>query len=75
MRKPFNNFIYVGYLASIVYGVTTIIQYWIKHPDTNEFLGNIAIAVLIFVSAYLYDKYKKIEVKVDYIEEKHQDER
>lgn len=51
-----SNWSIVGYLASAVYGIVTIRQYWVNYPDTSQFLMNMAIACLVASVSWLYNR-------------------
>ena len=63
----------IGYTAGGIYLFMTLLWYYIKYPNINEFLGNAAIAILIMAFTYLYDRFKILDGKFDYFEDKVQD--
>jgi len=68
-----NKLTIVGFVAGTTYLFMAILWYYIRYPNTNEFLECIAIAILIIGCAYLYERLKRLEGKFDYFEDNFQD--
>lgn len=69
MSKKTNNWSMAGYLAGTIYIIATFIHYWFRYPDVNEFLGNLAIGILIIAVSFLYNRDKKRGFVLEAMEE------
>lgn len=67
--KSISNWSLLGYLAGATYFLVTVFQYWIRYPDTSQFLMNSAIAVLIASVAWLYNRQMQHGFTIDAMEE------
>ena len=72
--KLSSKFSILGYVASITYASVDIIQYWIRFPDPDKLMANLAIASLIFAVSWLYnqnlDKTNRLRAIEDYLSDK-----
>ena len=55
----------LGYLASIIYAGVTIYHFWIKFPDTSQFILNMAVACLIAGTSWLFNQQKQMSYSID----------
>lgn len=60
-----SNLSIVGYIAGAIYAGVTIYHYWIKYPDTSQFLMNMALAVLMIFSGWIYNKQLQQSYSID----------
>jgi len=73
MKKPLTNFIWIGYIVAIVFEAINIAHNYFSYPDVDKFIAYSLLACCVFAITLLYDRSRKQDATIDYMEEKSQD--
>lgn len=69
MKKTSTNFVWVGYFVAGLFELINILHNYVAFPDTDKFIAYSLLSCCVFGIAWLYDKYKKLNWKLDALEE------
>ena len=64
-----SNWSILGYVASLVFGGITLVNFYFLHPDVDKCIAYLTTAGLIFAVSWLYNKQLHQQNTIDAVED------